>query len=238
MIRPRAVAFGTAAAAAAMFCVFCASLNGVTAVAAAAKVSLFKCCAETAAISLDNVCTVVNGTSAVPLRVPLSNDGGEAKQTYHADGTFSVSLGAPCPHGRYQLEPQYAQDAFRIDADTGRLMTADSGDFGPDQYCIEAYGFGEDDVGVYPCLPETAVSHTQRADTERLKMTVYSAVMILSVPFLIATFLVYACFWQLRNLHGKSLMCHVLSLTVAYLSLTYNQITNPSSDALCVSSGK
>ncbi|XP_050546922.1 G-protein coupled receptor Mth2-like isoform X2 [Daktulosphaira vitifoliae] len=217
------VAFGIAVV------VFCALPNGDV---CSAKVALFKCCNETADIYLDNVCTHINDT--LPLRVPMNNNG-EAKQTYHKDGTFAVTLGAPCPYGRYQLEPYYAQDAFHIDADTGELVTAGAGSFKPDEYCIEVNGFIEDDIGVYPCLPDN-VSQSQSADTERLKMTLYSAVMILSVPFLMATFLVYACFWQLRNLHGKSLMCHVLSLTIAYLSLTYNQINNPSSDILCVSS--
>lgn len=47
--------------------------------------------------------------------------------------------------------------------------------------------------------------------------------MVLSVPFLIATFLVYAILPELRNVHGKSLMCYLLGLTVGYSVLSYIQ---------------
>lgn len=43
--------------------------------------------------------------------------------------------------------------------------------------------------------------------------------MFLSVPFLLATFIVYACIPELRNVHGKSLMSYVLGLTVGYTIL-------------------
>jgi G protein-coupled receptor Mth (Methuselah protein) len=43
--------------------------------------------------------------------------------------------------------------------------------------------------------------------------------MIASIPFLVATFFVYGCIRELRNLHGKSLMAYVLSLTLMYASM-------------------
>jgi G protein-coupled receptor Mth (Methuselah protein) len=48
--------------------------------------------------------------------------------------------------------------------------------------------------------------------------------MLFSVPFLIATFLVYALIPELRNIHGKSLMCYVFGLTVGYTSLSISQL--------------
>lgn len=44
--------------------------------------------------------------------------------------------------------------------------------------------------------------------------------MMISVPFLILTFLVYGFIPELRNLHGKALMCYVLSLTSLFISLS------------------
>lgn len=44
--------------------------------------------------------------------------------------------------------------------------------------------------------------------------------MLLSVPFMIITFCVYAFIRELRNLHGKCLMCYVASLTFLYVSMS------------------
>lgn len=48
--------------------------------------------------------------------------------------------------------------------------------------------------------------------------------MMLSLPFLLITFLVYGCIPKLQNLHGKSLMCFVFSLMMMYTSLSVVQI--------------
>jgi len=67
----------------------------------------------------------------------------------------------------------------------------------------------------------------------------YTIGMILSLPFLFSTFLVYALIRDLRNLHGKSLMCHVATLMVAYTSLiTVQFVTNFVNEEWCVFLGK
>lgn len=48
--------------------------------------------------------------------------------------------------------------------------------------------------------------------------------MLLSVPFLMATFFVYLLIPELRNVHGKSLMCYVFGLTLAYALLAVVQL--------------
>lgn len=48
--------------------------------------------------------------------------------------------------------------------------------------------------------------------------------MIFSLPFLLITFCVYGFIPELRNLHGKSLMCYVFSLSVLYISLSVVQL--------------
>lgn len=45
--------------------------------------------------------------------------------------------------------------------------------------------------------------------------------MLISVPFLIVTFLVYALIPELRNLHGKNLMCYVSVLAVGYSLMSF-----------------
>jgi hypothetical protein len=48
--------------------------------------------------------------------------------------------------------------------------------------------------------------------------------MLISIPFLIITFLVYALIPELRNLHGKCLMCYTVSLTILYAVLSLIQM--------------
>lgn len=43
--------------------------------------------------------------------------------------------------------------------------------------------------------------------------------LILSIPFLLATLLIYAWIPELRNIHGKSLICYIFALTNAYIVL-------------------
>ncbi|KFB50583.1 AGAP006216-PA-like protein [Anopheles sinensis] len=47
----------------------------------------------------------------------------------------------------------------------------------------------------------------------------YSIGILVSLPFMVATFVVYALLPELQNIPGKSLMCYVASLTVGYLLL-------------------
>lgn len=50
--------------------------------------------------------------------------------------------------------------------------------------------------------------------------------MIISLPFLFITFCVYASFAELRNLHGKTLLCYVFSLATLYVSWIVINLAN------------
>ncbi|GFG32348.1 hypothetical protein Cfor_02394, partial [Coptotermes formosanus] len=59
--------------------------------------------------------------------------------------------------------------------------------------------------------------------------------LLISVPFLIITMLVYCLIPELRDLHGKSLVCYVLCFTVAYIFLAAVQLGGEAFDQdLCV----
>lgn len=55
--------------------------------------------------------------------------------------------------------------------------------------------------------------------------------MLLSVPCLIITFLVYSVIPELRNLHGKNLINYVVCLTVAYTTMAVIQLQGPTAGA-------
>jgi hypothetical protein len=63
--------------------------------------------------------------------------------------------------------------------------------------------------------------------------------LLISVPFLIFTILVYSLIPELRDLHGKSLTCHVMCLTVAYVFLAFVQLSGETlNEKLCMFVGE
>lgn len=48
--------------------------------------------------------------------------------------------------------------------------------------------------------------------------------MLISVPFILATILVYLCLPELRNLHGKCLLCYLIGLAIGYLFMAMMQL--------------
>lgn len=63
--------------------------------------------------------------------------------------------------------------------------------------------------------------------------------MLLSVPFIVATILVYICIPELRNGHGRCLVCYLTGLAIGYSVLACVQINGnePVPDWLCTSAG-
>lgn len=72
--------------------------------------------------------------------------------------------------------------------------------------------------------PEVVVLKCLLTSEPEVRFSILPIGMILSVPFLMATFIVYALIPELRNVHGKSLMCYVFSLTLAYALLAFVQL--------------
>lgn len=62
-------------------------------------------------------------------------------------------------------------------------------------------------------------------------------VFLVSMPFSVITFLVYACIKELRNLHGKCLMCYVSSLIVLHTNLLFILLNVYSLGYKCVMAG-
>lgn len=59
------------------------------------------------------------------------------------------------------------------------------------------------------------------------RFTVNATLVIVSCAFLLTTLCVYICLPTLQNLHGKTLMSHVGSLLMAYVSLALVSIASP-----------
>jgi hypothetical protein len=106
-----------------------------------------------------------------------------------------------------------------------------------EMYCLEKVIFPEEDMeGVYAflCFPEDGWE-----EDASLQFVLCSLGLITSSVFLLATFLVYACVPTLQNLHGKTLMCHVVSLFAAYVCLSVAQLGSEKLDSFfCAAVGE
>ncbi|XP_017770683.1 PREDICTED: G-protein coupled receptor Mth2-like isoform X2 [Nicrophorus vespilloides] len=124
---------------------------------------------------------------------------------------------------KYMLEPsQYEGDVYFLQ-DNGTLWMPNADDLvNFEEYCVDRDSNGTDHVLV--CY---------RNETESdISIIAYKIGMIISMPFLILTFIVYLLLPE-RNLHAKCLMCYVLSLALAYFFLVFIQFNNSLSPATC-----
>ncbi|KAF5272746.1 hypothetical protein FQA39_LY07773 [Lamprigera yunnana] len=111
----------------------------------------------------------------------------------------------------YRLEPNdYPEDQFYLQADGTLWQPAKEKYMAENRYCLEYF----EDIGMsaFGCFPTV----------EKLDRGLNTLGMAISMPFLLTTFIVYALLPE-RNLHGKSLMCYVITLFGAYFSLVIMQ---------------
>ncbi|KAF5292880.1 hypothetical protein FQR65_LT11132 [Abscondita terminalis] len=128
-----------------------------------------------------------------------------------------------CPNNFYRLDPNdLPEDEFFLQKD-GRLWVPDYDNYiSSDQYCLEST---DGNIWAVVCVPSIT----------RTEQTINNAGMIISMPFLLVTFIIYALLPE-KNIHGKSLMCYVLSLFLAYVLLCIINSMNMH-PIVCVTSG-
>ncbi|XP_059482444.1 G-protein coupled receptor Mth2-like [Neocloeon triangulifer] len=124
-----------------------------------------------------------------------------------------------CPQSRFRLYPDESpDDKFTLLANGDLKFLAEEEPIDVSMYCVEHFG-DVDYVSAILCFPEEPSNQVEGA-----LINVYAVGMLLSTVFIAITLLVYVLLPQLRNLHGKCLMCHVGCLLAAYLSLSIVQL--------------
>lgn len=134
-----------------------------------------------------------------------------------------------CSTNSMLLNPNdFPEDNVILQAN-GSLLNSEKKDYPVWNYCLD-WQVTYDQVGIMVCvIPET----------ESPNETAHFVGMIISIPFLVATFLVYAITPELRNLYGKTLMCYVICLITGYVFLILaNYIHISPMRELCVMTGK
>lgn len=129
---------------------------------------------------------------------------------------FTVVEGMGCSENasKYMLEPErYEEDMFVLERN-GTLRTS-LNQFPAWAYCLD-WKESFEKIGVLVCVSADPAASNE--DQERQQDS-YKIGIAISIPFFLATFLVYAIIPELRNLYGKTLMCYVACLILAYTFL-------------------
>ncbi|EFN71976.1 G-protein coupled receptor Mth2 [Camponotus floridanus] len=147
--------------------------------------------------------------------------------TFNITKDYGVLIGKPCEHGMYPVDPK--EEKWLLTAE-GHVL-ADYEIFDQNKYCMDIfYNKSEFDHNfhLFICFenPETQFNPTQFNPT---RYQVTTTLQITSCAFLLMTLLVYVCLPSLQNLHGKTLMCHVSSLFLAFTCLAIIPWITPAS---------
>jgi hypothetical protein len=155
---------------------------------------------------------------------------------WERQGGLVEAVGMPnCREEMYLLEPwSEPVDNFTLTPGGGLLVEGGSRTLQPGSFCLDLLTTAPEHSPVAAlCLPPSE-SHPPLS----LIFSVYPIGMIVSLPFLLATLLVYASLPELRNLHGKNLMSQVSALILGYSALTLVQLLPDLPSPLCFSLGE
>lgn len=120
-----------------------------------------------------------------------------------------------CDNGFYKLEPDVYDDDVHYLQTNGSLWKPVTGEMlAFEKFCIE--DLGDNATSAFVCFEEDDLA-------VKISRKMNAVGMIISMPFLLLTFLVYAVLPD-RNLHGKCLMCYVITLFGAYAFLVFIQL--------------
>ncbi|XP_050514671.1 G-protein coupled receptor Mth2-like isoform X5 [Diabrotica virgifera virgifera] len=129
---------------------------------------------------------------------------------------FFIIFGRSCPKNHYPIKAE-SYDYIMMQND-GQLYYSDfDASYTVEQYCIDVFRTGNGS--------ETSALMCEFSDNEQEKMQadINGTGMIISMPFLLLTFLVYLLLPE-RNLHRRALMSYVFTLLAAYITLVTIQL--------------
>lgn len=145
------------------------------------------------------------------------------------------------PYGIFQILPQVKycpNDVFPIELEEkiqffneNSIKIEPSGISRP--FCIDRTDYDTTEMRLFGCFVDEDIEDP----FARIQYFVFASGMIISLPCLILTFLIYALIPELRNLHGKSLMSHVACMIVAFIFLSLVQLEPNINETMCMISG-
>ncbi|CAH1405797.1 unnamed protein product [Nezara viridula] len=142
------------------------------------------------------------------------------------NGTLIVVDRPKCP--MFYLEP--GSDEFEIFYNGTLMYTDRDTQVVTREFCLDENDFNS--TFAYICFPPN--------EEEVLEATLqaYSIGLCFSIPFLLATVIVYASFKRLRNLHGKCILYHTSCMLLSYIFLALLQNGHFQEEMPCIIVGK
>lgn len=183
---------------------------------------------------INEKCVSENRNFSFP--VYMTSDSSETKKR-KLDEVFQLIVNDPCENGRYVLNPvDYPEDEYTVLAN-GSLYFSHYGEFLEfTTYCLAVVNGDQYEVSI--CF-SNETTNTTDSEPQSGTSSVRVVGLIISLPFLLATFVVYSVLPELRNMHGYTLRGYVGSLFVGYMVLTVLQLINQTilPDAFCIALG-
>nr|QZD25057.1 GPCR24 [Spodoptera exigua] len=180
------------------------------------RICIHRCCREGTAF-FNGSCTETNSSAINPFSPPVYN--GKVMSSVVAHEQFFYLYSRPCDDS-YGVDSGAPGEELYIQENGTLYEVAPGGQIWhePTSYCVEMMfntDFAEPRLVAAVCFDDVVT------DDSPIIYTAYAIGLILSVPFLLATFLIYAFIPELRNLHGMCLMAYCGGLIVAYPFLAY-----------------
>ncbi|XP_052847090.1 G-protein coupled receptor Mth2 isoform X4 [Drosophila gunungcola] len=132
---------------------------------------------------------------------------------------FAIQSFRPCPQ-MFSLQPElYNFDEYRIFANGSMLRVDDKVHIRKNEFCLVPTFVNDTDT-YYSLNP----ANCDMADEHSTVKIINAYAMLFSIPFMLLTIAVYLLIPELRNQHGKSLVCYLVGLSVGYTALCYVQL--------------
>ncbi|XP_046824915.1 G-protein coupled receptor Mth2-like isoform X1 [Vespa crabro] len=179
---------------------------------------LRKCCQDGEVLSDGETpnCTKLQNHDVLPdLRLKKDQLTSEIQNIRSIANHFAILRNKICHNNKtYILDPEkYEEDKITIEANG--ILKNEENIYPQWMYCID-WDQSLKKIIVLICFQ-------QEEELPLLTTQIYPIMTIVSIPFLIITFLVYAIIPELRNIYGKTLMCYVACLTISYCFLINSQ---------------
>ncbi|KAL0105699.1 hypothetical protein PUN28_015872 [Cardiocondyla obscurior] len=175
-----------------------------------------KCCAENEFFYADGCNKLPVPDEPTEFHVALANAVNQTKSsTFAVTKDYGVLIGKPCKYGMYPVDPK--EEEWLLTSE-GHVFVQDYAVYDQNKYCMDIFYsklIPERNFYLFICFDNP--NATKEANLVRLRMN--TALELTSCAFLLMTLLVYVCLPSLQNLHGKTLMCHVSSLLLAFICL-------------------
>ncbi|XP_011634444.1 G-protein coupled receptor Mth2-like [Pogonomyrmex barbatus] len=173
------------------------------------------CCSFGDYLTLEGKCIAGQGNYSFPNVYKYKND----IETKRLDQLFPMTVHDPCSvqeFGRILLH--YNEYLF---LKNGTLYRGPNQLTPPTSYCI--------------AIVKRSIYDVIVCNYKRTKLPMFiSACLVVSLPFLLLTFVMYSILPELQNMHGYTLRAHVASLFVTYIIMPFGQQIDLRESKLCI----